>query len=107
MMHTSPIPRLEADLATARDNVERILRDIGDAELDYVAAPTPEERAALKAYIADLDKLLADAEGLARDCYRALTAAREAQAEKADDRRRDAEADAADDRAELAEMRTA
>ena len=105
-MPTSPIPRLEADLDTARDSVKRILRDIVAAEIDYAGAPTPEERAALKAYIAELDKLLADAEGLARDCYRALTAAREAQAEKADDRRRDAEADAADDRAELAEMRT-
>ena len=106
-MPTSPIPRLTADLVTARDNVERILRDIGDAELDYAVAPTPEQRAALKAYIGQLDRLLADAEGLARDCHRALTTAREALLEKADDRRRDAEADAAAERAELAETRTA
>ena len=106
-MPTSPIPRLEADLNTARDNVERILRDIIAAEFDYATASTPEMRAGLKAYIGKLDKLLADAEGLARDCHRALTVARAAMLEKADDRRRDAEADAADDRAELAETRTA
>ena len=72
-----------------------------------MSATTPEERAGLKAYIGKLDKLLADAQGLARDCYRALVTARAAQAEKAADRRRDAEADAADERADLAETRTA